>query len=116
MLCVADYFNNRVSMWSGDGQQHLFNLQVSGYASGLCVDLHGYLHASCGDPSHAVQIFDPRQSFRFIQQLGKPDKGDGGGGTQLGELKFPRGMCVDDHNTLVVCDYGNHRIQFFPQL
>jgi hypothetical protein len=114
VLCVADHNNKRVSMWSGDGQQHLFNLQVSGLARGLCVDLHGYLHVSCGDSSHVIQIFDPRQSFRLVQTLGK--QGKGGQGTHLGEFNDPIGMCVDDHNTLMVCDYYNHRIQFFPQL
>jgi hypothetical protein len=113
MLCVADYLNKRVSMWSGDGQQHLFDVQVSGFARGLCVDLHGYLHVSSGDPFHVLRIFDPRQSFRLIQTLGKFG---GHEGTRVGEFNHPTGMCVDDRNTLMVCDYSNHRVQFFPQL
>ncbi len=72
------------------------------------------LHVACGIPSRVVQIFDPRQSFRLIQQLGK--QYEGGDGTQLGGFNYPRGMCVDDHNTLMVCDTENHRIQLFPQL
>ncbi len=114
ILCVADFINSRVSVWSGDGQEQLFNLQVSGNARGLCVDLHGYLHVSCGHPSHVVQIFDPRQSFRLIQTLGK--RGKGGEGTRLGEFNYPTGMCVDNHNTLMLCDSSNHRIQLLPQL
>ncbi len=78
------------------------------------MDLYGYLHVACGSSSHAVQIFDPRHSFRLIQQLGK--QGKGGEGTQLGEFIWPTGMCMDDLNTLMVCDSDNHRIQFFPQL
>ncbi len=80
------------------------------------IDLHGYLHVACGAPSLVVHIFDPRQSFHLIQQLGK--QGEGGEGTQLaiGEFISPTGMCVDDHNNLMVCDFDNHRIQFFPQV
>ncbi len=70
--------------------------------------------ATCGAPSQVVQIVDPRQSFRLIQQLGKQGKG-GGKSTQLGEFYYPTGMCVDDLNTLMVCDTNNHRVQFFPQ-
>ncbi len=91
LCCVADCFSRRVVLWSGDGQQHLLTQQVSGYAGGVCIDLHGHLHVSSGYPSHVVEILDPRQSLRLIQQLGKQG-GDNGEGAQLGELSCPSGM------------------------
>ncbi len=78
------------------------------------MDPRDYLHVTSGS-SHVIQIFEPRMSFRMLQQMGKGD-GIGGKSNQLGEFNNPSGMCVDDHNTLMVCDSGNHRIQFFPQL
>lgn len=111
MLLVGDHHNKRVSIWSQDGRQHLSNLSVAGYARALCVDLNGYLHVSCGEMHNSVQIFDPRNSFTMVQQLGEIH---GDLGAERGEFYYPTGMCVDGQNTLMVCDTGNHRVQFFP--
>ena len=110
LLLVADYINKRLSIWSGDGHQHITNIQMSGCPRGVCVDLNGFVNVSCSGffRPHFVCIYDPRKSFALLQTLG-----DHFGGSEPGQFNFPTGMCVDDLNTLMVVDRNNHRVQFF---
>ena len=109
LLLVADRGNHRVSVWSGDGQQHISNFKVEGSPTGLCVDMNGLIHVSCNYP-YTVQIYDPRNNFQLLQTLGQSTRR---GGNKPGELNCPAGMCVDDTNTLMVVECWNHRVQFF---
>ncbi len=79
-------------------------------ARGVCVDLAGYVYVSCGDGWSGLQVVevrDPRMNFTLLQTLGD-ENGDG-----PGQFDCPTGLCVDDTNTLMVADQGNHRVQFF---
>ena len=107
LLLVTDNDNNRLSIWSGDGHQHITNIQMKGKPRGICVDLNGFVNVSCGLPS-VVCIYDPRKSYQLLQTLG-----DGQQGSAPGQFNGPTSMCVDDLNTLMVVEYWNHRVQFF---
>jgi hypothetical protein len=109
LLLVADYNNQRMSVWSADGSQHINNVKLNGYAYGLCVDLNGFVCASSYGDAHTVQIMDPRAGFACLQTLGSPSSA----GSAPGQFNTPSGLCVDDQNTLFVVDYGNHRVQIF---
>ena len=82
---------------------------MSNRARGVCVDLAGYVYVSCGayGGGNVVEVRDPRMNFSLLQTLG----GEQGAGP--GQFDCPTGLCVDDTNTLMVVDYGNHRVQFF---
>jgi len=99
LLLLADHHNNRVSIWSGDSgrPQHIFNLKCNNYTRGVCVDLNGFVYVSVL-PSF-VCIYDPRKHYTMLQQL------DG--------FNRPTGLCVDDHNTLMVADSSSHQVLFF---
>ena len=107
LLLVTDNDNSRLSIWSGDGHQHITNIKMRGYPHGVCVDLNGFVNVSC-DPPHVVCIYDPCKNDQLLQTLG-----DGQQGPAPGQFNYPTGICVDDFNTLMVVDYGNHRVQFF---
>ena len=110
LLLATDWNKNRLSIWSGDGHQHITNIQINGHPRGVCVDLNGYVNVSCEWP-YVVCIYDPRKSYQLLQTLGD---GDGDGfGSAPGQFHDPTGICVDDLNTLMVVDYLNHRVQFF---
>ena len=102
-----DHNNTRLSIWSGDGHQHITNIQMNGYPRGVCVDLNGFVNVSCFS-SHVVYVYDPRKSYQLLQTLGVGKRG-----SAPGQFNYPTGMCVDDLNTLMVVDHGNHRVQFF---
>ena len=104
LLLVTDSYNKRLSIWSGDGHQHITNTQIND-PRGVCVDLNGFVNVSCNSPD-VVCIYDPRKSYEFLQTLG-------GYGSAPGQFKYPTGMCVVDLNTLMVVEYYNHRVQFF---
>jgi len=100
LLLVADHGNDQVSIWSGADSghpQHIFNLQCNDYTRAICVDLNGFVYASVGS---SVCIFDPRNHYTMLQKLHAPN--------------YPTGLCVDDHNTLMVTYFGNnHQVLFF---
>ena len=106
LLLVTDHYNNRLSIWSADGHQHITNIQINGKPRGVCVDLNGFVNVSCYSP-HVVCIYDPRKSYQLLQTLGD------GYGSAPGQFNCPTCMCVDDLNILMVVDYWNDRVQFF---
>jgi len=97
LLLVIDHGNNRVSVWSGDNgrPQHIFNLKCNHYTQGVCIDMNGLIYVS----SWPVCIYDPRKNYTMLQQLNGFNK--------------PAGLCVDDHNTLMVADSDDHQVLFF---
>ena len=106
LLLVTDHKNNRLSIWSADGHQHITNIQMKGSPHFVCVDLNGFVHVSFQWPN-VVCIYDPRMSYQLLQTLGDQQ------GSAPGRFNCPAGMCVDDLNTLMVVELGNNRVQFF---
>ena len=68
-----------------------------------CVQVNKYFVVSDGF-AHAIKVFD--QEGTFLYQFGKTGDGDQG-------LNNPRCLAVDKVGQLLVCDYGNNRIQVF---
>ena len=54
--------------------------------------------------NHCIKAFD--QSGTFLYKFGKE-------GNQDGQFNRPRGLLVDSSNNLLVCDFGNNRVQQF---
>ena len=86
LLLVTDYNNNRLSIWSADGHQHIANIQTKDHPHGVCVDLNGFVNVPCSS-SHVVCIYDPRKSYQLLQTLGDED------GSAPGQFNWPTGMC-----------------------
>ena len=121
LLLIADQYNSRVAIWTGDGQKHLTSFPVGVFddllsmsiqtsAFGVCVDMQGVIYVtswmSGAADMNMLQAYDPR-TFRLLQEWGSCCL-DG-----PGEFAGPAGVCVDDSNVLMVADAGNHRVQFF---
>ena len=115
LLIVVDSDKNSFSCWDPHHHNlHLFSKTLPMEATGVCVDLKGYLYISFGFPFNSIFIYDPRVlsdrgNIASLQRLGTLE----GAGKKLGEFHNPCGMCVDDSDTLIVCDESNRRIQFF---
>ena len=65
LLFVADTYNNRVSVWSADGSQHITNVRLPSRCRGVCVDpIDCKIIASLGswheEKNHMVQVHDMR--------------------------------------------------------
>jgi tripartite motif-containing protein 71 len=104
LLLVAD-LNKRLAMWSPDGHHAISQIDVGGYAYGVCTDLNGFIYVSV--ERSMVKIYDPR-NHALLQVLGSQEEG-----SAPGQLKNPMGLCVDDTNTLMVAEKENCRVQFF---
>jgi len=63
---------------------------------------HLFLIADGGND--CIKVFD--QSGTFLYKFGKE-------GMQDGQFDCPHGMLLDSCNNLLVCDYGNNRVQQF---
>lgn len=52
--------------------------------------------------NHRIAVFTT--SGKFLRNLGKP-------GSAPGEFRFPYGLDQDNHGRLLVCEFGNNRVQ-----
>jgi len=108
-IYVADYGNNRVQIFSEDGQfLHEFG-KIGGRAGEfyhpyeLSLSKEGLLAVSDFGNSR-IQVFDKDGDIQFT--FGKFGEGPG-------ELKGPTGLAFDKDDNLFVADAFNHRIQVF---
>ena len=108
-MMVADCSNDRVSVWSADGSQHIRTLPLAGgaYPTGICIDPHTqHIVVSCYG-SNDVRVLDVKTSNgQLVQQIGEE-------GSQPGQFNSPYGVCIDDRGVLIVVDKDNHRVQLF---
>lgn len=109
LIYVCDMWNNRIQvfdaltgdfvhMWGshGTGTAQLWNptdVKVSSSGEEVYVTETG---------NHRISVFRPS---------GKPLRVLGREGVADGHLKIPRGLCLTNDGTLLVCEKGNHRIQ-----
>jgi DNA-binding beta-propeller fold protein YncE len=59
--------------------------------------------------NHRLQVleFIPKSKiFRHVCSIGGPGSGEG-------EFQFPKGLAITENSQLLVCDFGNHRVQVF---
>ena len=69
----------------------------------LAVDKTGHLLVCCAG-SHTVHVFTP--AGKFVAKFGEP-------GTELGQFHQPSSVLVLKSGRIVVCDFGNNRLQLF---
>ena len=105
-IVVADYNNNRIQVISKEGETY-FTFGDSGpeklnHPLG-CAPFKNMILISNED-SHCIKAFD--QSGTVLYKFGKH-------GNQDGEFSYPHLMHLDSSNNLLVCDFGNNRVQQF---
>lgn len=62
-----------------------------------------YLTDSC---NHRIQVF--KTDGTFVRVMGKV-------GSELGEFRFPYGLDIDGQGRLIVCEFGNNRVQLIDR-
>ena len=58
--------------------------------------------------SDLPSIHVKKRSYKLVRTVG-------GEGTGAGELRWPWGVAVNDKNEIIVCDFGNSRLQIFNE-
>jgi len=105
-IVVSEYNNNRIQVISkgakthsifGDSGPEKLNHPVG------CIPFKNMIFVSDRD-NNCVKVFD--HSGTFLYKFGKQ-------GSQDGQFNGPRLMHLDSSNNLLVCDYGNNRVQQF---
>jgi len=105
-IVVAEWGNNRIQVISKEGKTHsIFGDSGSEKLNDPigCIPFKNMIFVSDRD-NNCVKAFD--QSGTFLYKFGKR-------GSQDGQFNGPRLMHVDSSNNLLVCDYGNNRVQQF---
>jgi len=105
-IVVSEYNNNRIQVISKEGETHSIfgdsgpeklNQPVG------CISINNLAFVSERD-NHCIKVFD--QCGTFLYKFGKQ-------GNQDGQFDYPHVMHVDSSNNLLVCDFGNNRVQQF---
>ena len=105
-IVVTEYRNGRIQVMSKEGES-IFTFGDKGpeklHYPSCCVPYKNmFLVSDAGN--HCIKAFD--QSGTFLYKFGKE-------GNQDGQFNRPRGLLVDSSNNLLVCDFGNNRVQQF---
>ena len=105
-VVVTEWGNNRIQVMSKEGES-IFTFGDKGpeklHYPSCCVPYKNmFLVSDAGN--HCIKAFD--QSGTFLYKFGKE-------GNQDGQFKSPSGLLVDSSNNLLVCDFGNSRVQQF---
>jgi DNA-binding beta-propeller fold protein YncE len=110
-IFVSEYGDNdRIQVFAPDGK---FLYQIGRFGSGegefnrpqsMVIDGDTiYVADAC---NHRLQVFKTDGTFvRII----------GGVGSQLGQFRYPYGLDEDDRGHLIVCEFGNNRVQLIDQ-
>ena len=105
-IVVVDHKNSRIQVFTMDGEP-VFEFGNSGperldyLFSCVCYEEKFFvtdLNNNC------VKVFDERG--QFLYKFGEKGNGDG-------QMNRPLGLCVDKHNNVFLCDWGNNRVQQF---
>ena len=99
-IYVADYRNQRVSVWSRRTAQLITTFPVQSQPRRLCLDVDGHVIVGCSDDS--IQKFDVR-NFQVLETLN----------VEPGQFSWVAGLCIDPFNNLFVADASLHRVQMF---
>ena len=105
-IVVTERGNNRIQVMSKEGES-IFTFGDKGpeklHYPSCCIPYKKmFLVSDAGN--HCIKAFD--QSGTFLYKFGKE-------GNQDGQFKCPSGLLVDSSNNLLVCDFGNSRVQQF---
>jgi sugar lactone lactonase YvrE len=104
---VSDFNNHRVQVFTKDGDyQYQFGLTKSDSFYPVSTVTHrGLFYVS--DCDSVIHVFEKKGNVPTrISTIG-------GEGSADGQLSGPRGLAIDKDHNLLVCDYGNNRIQKF---
>ena len=105
-IVVTEPNNNRIQVMSKEGES-IFTFGDKGPEKlckpTCCIPYKNMFLVSDRD-NHCIKAFD--QSGTFLYKFGKE-------GNQDGQFNRPRGLLVDSSNNLLVCDFGNSRVQQF---
>ena len=105
-IVVADYNNSRIQVFTMDGEP-VFEFGGSGPerldhpTSCVCYEEKFIVTEK---NNNCVKVFDKRGQFLYM--FGEKGNGD----EQINKLY---GLCVDKHNNIFLCDWGNNRVQQF---
>ncbi|XP_032232491.1 E3 ubiquitin-protein ligase TRIM71 [Nematostella vectensis] len=107
-MIITDWHNHRVQVFNSEGRfQFAFG---SSPQDQLKHPRDAIYHEPAekffvSDTGHNVlKVYDKKG--KFLRTIGKP-------GNKKGELFSPRGLAIDKKGRLIVCDFDNHRLQFF---
>ena len=105
-IVVTEWGNNRIQVMSKEAES-IFTFGDKGpeklHYPSCCIPYKNmFLVSDAGN--HCIKAFD--QSGTFLYKFGKE-------GNQDGQFNRPRGLLVDSSNNLLVCDFGNNRVQQF---
>ena len=105
-IVVTERDNNRIQVMSKEGES-IFIFGDKGPEKlckpACCIPYKKMFLVSDRD-NNCIKAFD--QSGTFLYKFGKE-------GNQDGQFNRPRGLLVDSSNNLLVCDFGNSRVQQF---
>ena len=108
---VSEYGDNdRIQVFDRDGK-FLYQFGKFGNADGefsrpqsMLIDGDNlYITDAC---NHRLLVF--KTDGTFIRAMGGP-------GSNLGQFRFPYGLDMDSHGRLIVCEFGNNRVQTHRQ-
>jgi len=99
--------NDRIQVFDQDSLKLLYSFGRFGAGDGefsrpqsMVIDGETlYVTDAC---NHRIDVFKP--DGRFVRTMGKI-------GSDLGEFRFPYGLDMDSKGRLVVCEFGNNRVQ-----
>ena len=103
---ATDFKNSRIQVFTMDGEP-VFKFGDSGPER-----LDHPLSFACYEEkfivtdknNNCVKVFD--EKGQFLYKFGEKGNGDG-------QMDQPYGFCVDKHNNVFLCDWGNNRVQQF---
>ena len=104
-IIVCEWVDKSVKVLSPDGTQLLqsFSAPDCDVRPWFAVYHQDMFFVSYGR-AHCVKVFS--KEGVFLYDIGSEGSGDG-------QLKKPVGLTIDKFNNLIVCDYGNSRLQVF---
>ena len=63
------------------------------------------------DSFDRIAVSDGYNCLYFYDSIGELNFKFGSKGNEIGQFNFPSGVCFDENDRLVVCDFDNHRLQ-----
>ena len=108
-VIVADCLNNRIQVFDEDGK---FMSKFGDNGPGELCEPSGCIYHKnkfivCDSGNHCLKVFG--KAGKFLYKIGEEGEADG-------QFSYPWGLCVEkygDHQSLLVCDSDNGRIQQF---
>ena len=105
-VVVTEFLNDRIQVLTKDGVP-VFKFEDRARPTlnkPLGCVCHKNMFIVSDSINHCLKVYDGSGSFLY--NIGEEGEADG-------QLKMPRGLCVDKYGNVLVCDRGNNRIQQF---